>query len=63
MAKPIEPTPTLKGEDAKRFFDSIEKAKYDPRKEEAINEARRVYNDVKGRWTPYPSHISTTEDK
>ncbi|MFH1247270.1 MAG: hypothetical protein V1644_02720 [Candidatus Micrarchaeota archaeon] len=30
MAKPIEPTPILKGEDAKRFYEELENAEANP---------------------------------
>ena len=35
MAKPIEPTPILKGEDAKRFYEDLERAESNPSSEKA----------------------------
>lgn len=58
MARPIEPTPTLKGKDAKRFYESIDKAQHDPKKERQIEEARRVYRAVKPHWRTTPSDFS-----
>lgn len=46
MAKPINATPVLKGEDAKRF---IERLSIPPTKEERLysKEAKRVYENTK----------------
>jgi len=55
MAKPIEPTPTLKGKDAERFYESIEEAQYDPSKDKQLEEARGVYKAVRKKWHKRPS--------
>jgi len=43
MAKPIEPTPTLTGDDAKALLDEIANAKYTPEKEQRKREAIEAY--------------------
>lgn len=45
MAKPIEPTPILKGEDAKRFYDDLDQAeaKPDPKKAKFIKECVELF--------------------
>lgn len=50
MAKPIEPTPILKGEDARRFVKSLANAKYSPEKEARLNRAREAYSKALKRW-------------
>ena len=49
MAKPIEPTPTLYGKDAIRFFEELIAEQNNPSKErkEFLNEARRIKFKVK----------------
>lgn len=45
MAKPIEPTPILKGEDATRFYKELESAELNPNPEKAkfIKECVELY--------------------
>jgi len=43
MAKPIEPTPVLKGKDAERFVEDMLHPKYDPKKEAFLRESIEVY--------------------
>lgn len=43
MALPIEPTPTLTGEDAEAFYRAIENLKYSPEKEKFLRECREFY--------------------
>ncbi len=45
MAKPIEPTPILKGEDAKKFYEELERAESSPspKKAQFIKECVNLY--------------------
>ena len=45
MAKPIEPTPILKGEDAKNFYEDLERADSSPslKKAQFIKECIDLY--------------------
>ncbi len=45
MAKPIEPTPILKGEDAKRFYEELDRAESSPssKKAQFIKECVDIY--------------------
>ncbi|MDD5317138.1 MAG: hypothetical protein PHF51_00200 [Candidatus ainarchaeum sp.] len=43
MAKPIEPTPVLKGEDAKALLEEIEHARFSPEKAEEKRQAMAAY--------------------
>lgn len=49
MARPIEPTPILEGEDAERFMKDLEEAetKPNPKKKAFLNECRDIYNNTK----------------
>jgi hypothetical protein len=47
MARPIEPTPILSGDDAKRFMKSIENLRYSSKKEKFLRECDEVYRSVK----------------
>lgn len=47
MAKPIEPTPTLKGEDAQLLLFDIENTIHDEKKEIFLKECRENYNKTK----------------
>lgn len=58
MAKPIEPTPTLKGKDAERFYKSVEETEFDPKKARKIEEARKIYRTLKGRWRTTPTDFT-----
>ena len=44
MAKPIEPTPILRGEDARRFLESMykEQTNPDPKRLEVLRKAREA---------------------
>lgn len=44
MAKPIEPTPILTGEDAKALLEEIATAKYTPEKAASKREAMAAYD-------------------
>lgn len=50
MAKPIEPTPILRGKDADRFYKSLENEKYSPAKEAQLERARDAYNKARKHW-------------
>jgi len=47
MARPINPTPTLKGEDIERFAKEIENVRHDPKKEKFLEESDKVFKAVK----------------
>ncbi|GEM_PF-4094295 len=40
---PIEPTPILRGEDARRLLDSVVNFKRDPKKEQFLKECVELY--------------------
>ncbi len=48
MAKPIEPTPILKGEDVVEFYKQLEKEEKspNPRRVEFIQKSQEVYNKI-----------------
>lgn len=46
MAKRIEPTPTLEGEDAKAFWKCMEKTKFDPKKEIELARSKAIYEHL-----------------
>ncbi|HZX19541.1 MAG TPA: hypothetical protein VFF13_00840 [archaeon] len=43
MAKPIEATPVLKGEDARAFWKSIDGLKHDEKKEAVLQKSKAIY--------------------
>lgn len=43
MARPIEPTPILKGKDAERLLKSVDKRVDNPRKADFLKRARETY--------------------
>lgn len=43
MAKPIEPTPVLESKDAKAFWESFQKVKFDAKKELELDKSRAIY--------------------
>jgi hypothetical protein len=45
MAKPIEPTPILRGEDAKRFYEDLDRTESNPSPKKAsfIKECVEIY--------------------
>lgn len=47
MARPIEPTPVLKGEDAKRLIKEMNSSSYSEEKQKFLNECREVYSKTK----------------
>lgn len=47
MAKPIEPTPILEGEDAKRFLEDLNSLKYSKEKERFLKDCANVFKSVK----------------
>ena len=47
MARPIEPTPILEGNDAKRFLNEINTVKYSETKEKFLKECKDAYNKIK----------------
>jgi len=46
MAKPIQPTPTLKGDDAKRFLENLEKEST-PEEIESFKRAKETFKKIK----------------
>ena len=47
MAKPIEPTPILEGEDAKRFLEDMSNLRYSKKKEEFLNKCIKTFEQIK----------------
>lgn len=47
MAKPIEPTPILTGEDAKKVLKELENDSHDSKKEAFLKECEDIYNNTK----------------
>lgn len=43
MARPIEPTPILEGEDAKRVLELMDSVSYNEEKQKFLDECRQVY--------------------
>ena len=43
VAKPIEPTPVLKGKDAEAFLEAVTSAKFSESKEKLLKESDEVY--------------------
>jgi hypothetical protein len=43
VAKPIEPTPVLENKDAKSFWDTLQNAKFDSKKELYLEQSRAVF--------------------
>ncbi len=46
MAKPIEPTPVLEGEDARDVFEQMNSVSYSEEKQRFLDECRRVYRQT-----------------
>lgn len=46
MAKPINPTPTLEGEDMERFIKEVDSNRYNSKKEKILKECHSVYKKV-----------------
>jgi hypothetical protein len=46
MAKPIEPTPVLKGKDAKRLLKSVSERIHDPEKEKFLRACDDTYQKL-----------------
>lgn len=57
MARPIEPTPTLKGKSIDLFCQSITKVKYSPQKERLLKEAREIHRELKKHRQPFPTTL------
>jgi hypothetical protein len=47
MAKPIEPTPILEGQDAKTFLKEIENVSYSEKKARFLDECKNIYKKIK----------------
>lgn len=43
MARPIEPTPVLQGEDARRVLELMNSATYSEEKQKFLNDCRKVF--------------------
>ncbi|OIO88752.1 MAG: hypothetical protein AUK32_00715 [Candidatus Aquicultor secundus] len=48
--KPIEPTPTLEGKDAERFYKGLKNAKYSEEKEAQLSHAREIAKAMRKNW-------------
>jgi len=47
MARPIEPTPILKGKDAERLLNEVDNAAYSEKKEKFLKECVDIYKKTK----------------
>lgn len=47
MARPIQPTPILEGEDAERLLQEIANAAFSPEKQKFLDECREIYAKTK----------------
>jgi len=47
MARPIQPTPILEGEDAKRLLWEMENIKFSWKKQKFLDECREIYAKTK----------------
>lgn len=56
MAKPIEPTPTLKGESLKEFCESMKYSRYNAAKERFLKESDNTYKELSKNKKAYPTH-------
>jgi hypothetical protein len=61
MAKPIEPTPTLTGKSAERFYQSLDESKYSAKKERMLNEAVEVFKVMSEHLHTAPSVLKSRE--
>lgn len=62
MARPIEPTPTLTGKSVDLFCKSITEAKYSPRKDRFLKEAREVHKEVSRNRKGFPAVLKRGDD-
>jgi len=46
MSKPIQPTPTLRGDDAKRFLENLDKEST-PEEIESFKRAKEIFKKIK----------------
>jgi hypothetical protein len=46
MAKPIEPTPILEGEDKSKFLSDLSSLKYDEKKEKFLKECDEIFSKI-----------------
>lgn len=51
MARPIEPTPILRGEDAKEFLKDLNETKPSPAVYQRLEECERLYEDFQAKIT------------
>ncbi len=47
MARPIEPTPILEGNDARRLLDEINSVNYNKNKQKFLEECKQIYARTK----------------
>ena len=43
MARPIQPTPILEGEDARKVLEQMNSVTYNPEKQKFLDECREIY--------------------
>lgn len=62
MARPIEPTPTLKGKSVDLFCMSITQAEYSPQKDRLLKEAREIHKELSKHRKAFPSVLKSRDD-
>lgn len=62
MARPIEPTPTLKGKSIDSFCKSITEAEYSPKKERFLKEAREIHKELNKNRKSFPTILKNGND-
>ena len=55
MALPIQPTPILYGEDARRLLEEIKNHKYDPEKEKFLKHCDLVFETIMKNSKDFPN--------
>lgn len=62
MARPIEPTPTLRGRSVDLFCMSITDTKYSPKKDNYLKEAREIHRQVNKNRSGFPTILKRGDD-
>ncbi len=62
MARPIEPTPTLKGKSVDLFCRSITNVEYSPQKDRLLKEAREIHKELNKHRQSFPSVLKGRDD-
>lgn len=62
MARPIEPTPTLKGKSVDLFCRSITHTVYSPQKDQLLKEAREIHKEFSKHRQSFPTVLKARDD-